>query len=499
MGLLYGYLFPTIFLVAFWVLYRYEQVPLARHMGELLTVTVLGGACFGLPTTLVGERERGVWRLYRLAPIPTGSLIASTIAARYFILITAGVLQLALALAIGMPIPRHPIELWLAFTFVSFAFLGLGLVIAMLADNVPAVQALGQSIFLPMLIIGGVAVRLESLPGWAQHASAFFPGRYAVEALQACVTGAGLRSVRFSLLALLVIGAAACVAGAKMFRWDPQQRFAGGSERGWLVVALAAWLAVGLLAESRGLIAVAPPVALQEEDAASVLPPQAVLTEGPDIPLPLPAAAPPPAVIASGRVPAPPAPPAAPADTARAVQPVPAEGAKDTLPVGPWRAVTAASINALNFRDLPPDDGVVTPFAAASEQPHRSLAKEIACVRRTLPEWKPGTVEDPVQRVRNYLYVAAIPDMFQMEELEPWLPRFVLERVRQDIPKEQLVRILYWIATHPSEGDTSAASRLREVCINTGGRPTDVKLLRERTAIYATKMLGRLTGKILPG
>ena len=46
----------------------------------------------------------------------------------------------------------------------------------MMADNVPAVQALGQCIFLPMLIIGGVAVPLASLPDWAQHLSAFFPG-----------------------------------------------------------------------------------------------------------------------------------------------------------------------------------------------------------------------------------------------------------------------------------------------------------------------------------
>ena len=68
MALLYGYLFPLIFLVAFYVLYRHERVPLLLHMGELLTVAVLGGACFGLPTTLVSERERGVWRRFRLTP-----------------------------------------------------------------------------------------------------------------------------------------------------------------------------------------------------------------------------------------------------------------------------------------------------------------------------------------------------------------------------------------------------------------------------------------------
>ncbi|MDP9347775.1 MAG: ABC transporter permease, partial [Gemmatimonadota bacterium] len=245
MALLYGYLFPTIFLVAFWVLYRYESPPLARHLGELLTVTILGGACFGLPTTLVSERERGVWRRYRLAPVATGSLVASTVLARYVILLTAGVLQVALAVGIGMPLPAHPFDLWAAFTLVSFAFLGLGLVIATLADNVPAVQALGQCIFLPMLIIGGVAVRLESLPEWAQHLSAFFPGRYAVEALQLSVTGDGVRSAGFSLLALLLIGAAGCLAGGRLFRWDAQQRFSRQPGKGWVVVALAAWVAVG--------------------------------------------------------------------------------------------------------------------------------------------------------------------------------------------------------------------------------------------------------------
>src|SRR6185503_8773370 len=145
-----------------------------------------------LPTTLVSERERGVWKRIRLAPVSAVSVVSSTIAARYVLLIIGGLLQVGLAMAFGMPLPRHPIELWLAFTAVAVAFLGLGLVIATLADNVPAVQALGQCIFLPMLIIGGVAVPLASLPDWAQHVSAFFPGRYAVEAIQATVNGAGL-------------------------------------------------------------------------------------------------------------------------------------------------------------------------------------------------------------------------------------------------------------------------------------------------------------------
>ena len=249
--MIYSYLFPTFFLLAFWVLYRYEQPQLVRHIGQLLTVTALGGACFGLPTTIVSERERGVWRRYRLTPVSTGSIVASTLVARYLLLLVAGAVQLVLAMALGMPAPRHPFDLWLAFTCVSFGLMGLGLVLATMADNVPAVQALGQCIFLPMLIIGGVAVPLESLPDWAQQVSSFFPGRYAVESLNAAVMGDGLVPARFSIFALLLIGAAACVAGARLFRWDAEQRFATVPGKGWVAAALAAWVAVGVAAENR--------------------------------------------------------------------------------------------------------------------------------------------------------------------------------------------------------------------------------------------------------
>jgi ABC-type transport system involved in cytochrome c biogenesis permease component len=167
MAILYGYLFPLIFLLAFWALYRDDPVPLALHLGQLVTITVLGGACFGLPTTIVSERERGVWRRYALTPAPRWLFVASILVARYVLLLTAALLQIALALAFGMPLPAHPVAFLAAFTVTAIAFMAIGMVIAMLVDNVPAVQALGQCIFLPMLIIGGVAVRLESLPGWA--------------------------------------------------------------------------------------------------------------------------------------------------------------------------------------------------------------------------------------------------------------------------------------------------------------------------------------------
>jgi hypothetical protein len=599
MALIYGYLFPSIFLVAFWVLYRYDRVPLVRHMGELLTIAVLGGACFGLPTTMVSERERGVWRRYRLTPIPTGTIVTSTVAARYVILLTAGLLQVVLAMAVGMPLPRHPAQLWIAFTFVSFAFLGLGLVIAMLADNVPAVQALGQCIFLPMLILGGVAVQLASLPPWAQHLSAFFPGRYAVEAIQSSVNGSGLASARFDLIALLFIGAAGCLAGAKLFRWDAQQRFATRGGKAWVIVALFAWAAVGVTAEARGHIAVlAPtaaanvPAAVPERRPASSMPAPSVQAQAAqEAAAPAAAASPSPtdsnaraatdaaspstgagqsssataspsstsvsshggaASSAQASTPAPSAnassvrrgdakPGAAPGESAPSTKSARAAGpaasnrtapsresssapgsantstraspgvspdgrasappsadagyAPPTLPSGAttWQGVTMQDIDAtITFDGVPPDSGVVTPIARADDQPDADTEAQLNTVYAQLPNWAPGKVADPVQRVRNLLYVAAVPDVMQIAP-ESYLPLMVYDQLQQAVPKNDLVKILFWIAIHPYDGDDSAVTRLHDLGLPDG--PVDPDELRNRAGIYAVKLLGRLTGK----
>jgi hypothetical protein len=525
LALIYSYIFPTLFLLAFWVLYRYDQVPLARHMGELLTVTALGGACFGLPTSLVSERERGVWRRYRLAPVHTGQIVVSTLLARYVLLLLAALLQLALAMALGMPLPRHPLDVWLAFTAVAVAFLGLGMVIAMLANTVPAVQALGQCLFLPMLIIGGVAVPLTSLPPWAQQVASYFPGRYAVDAIQSTVTGPGLAAASFSVAALLVIGAAGCLAGSRMFRWDTQHRLATGAY-GWVAVALAAWVAVGLTADARSARTTAstqarpaapttegPPPTSGAAPAAKPEPrtsepatansdsAQAVADKSADKPS---ADRQPP--TADRRPPsAEPRPPTADRRTPSAERRTPSAEPPPTAEPRPpsaerrappdWRVVTTDLIDRdLRFDRLPADEGVVAPVARRDDDVDTDVENHLEFLAAQLLKWPPAQVADPLQRVRNVLFVAAVPDVFQMDPLERFIPLVVFDHLQQTIPKDDLYKILYWIALHPNEGDDSAIDQLKELRLGSG--PRDVQQARERAALYAVKLLGRITGRI---
>jgi hypothetical protein len=519
MAMLYGYLFPSVFLLAFYVLYRYERVPLVRHMGELLTVTILGGACFGLATTLVSERERGVWRRYRLAPVATGALVVSTLVARYVLLVTAGLLQMALAMGLGMPLPDHPLQLFVAFSLAAFAFLGLGLVIAMLADNVPAVQALGQTIFLPMLIIGGVAVPLTSLPDWALHLSAYFPGRYAVEAIQSTVNGAGLGAVGFSLLALLLIGAAACVAGAGMFRWDAKQRFSTSGGKGWLAVALAGWVGVGLLAQQQNRV-IPMEIAMERAAiaaaaaAAAAAPAAAPVTPGATSTVPetapsqstgsqaLPATpgaaattvttvAPPP----QPATPAAPAPPTNAPPTSATPPPVPAPAAPPAAAApaqAAWEKVTIEQVMAdLVFERLPPDAGVVTPIASATQEPPEEVWGDLDTIYNGLQTWAPGRVPDVLTRVRNLLFVPAVIDVFQLPT-EAYVPAMVYEMLERDIDRDVLIKALYWIAVNPDEGSDAVVDQMAPLGIPNG--PNDIQEVRGRLGVYAVKLIGRLTG-----
>lgn len=427
--LVYGYLVPVFFLLAFGSVFRSGSPPLLHEMGQLLTITVLGGTCFGLPTAMVAERDRGVWRRYRLLPASARAIVLSTALARAVLVGSAAMLQMALAWAVyRTPFPAHPGQFAVAFGAVCFAFLGVGLIIAMLADNVPSVQAIGQCVFLPMIMIGGVGVPLRTLPPWAQHVAGFLPGRYAVEALDACILpeGGGLAAAKFALGALGVIGAAAFVAGMGLFRWDVGPRPLNRAACGWIALALAAWVLVGWTAE-RGKTRPKAPVA---------------------------------AMVA--------------------------RPAKSIAPEEPWQAVTEAEVAAIPFDHLTPDDSYYVPVAPGLNNLDADAKARIDSLEDALAYWPPGREGPLDQRVRNLLSVCAVADLTQ-DENEGEIALAVFGQIREAIPAPALERVLAWIIRHPEAG------KVRLDVAELGIRPAPVEaVVRERCAAYATKLLWRL-------
>src|SRR3954466_11929059 len=82
MAVVMGYLLPIIFLLVFGAFLNTPKQKMADVIGQLLTISILGGACFGMPIAFVSERERGVWRRHRLRPVPTGAVLGSGVGRR---------------------------------------------------------------------------------------------------------------------------------------------------------------------------------------------------------------------------------------------------------------------------------------------------------------------------------------------------------------------------------------------------------------------------------
>ena len=135
--------------------------------------------------------------------------------------------------------------------------------------------------------------------------------------------------------------------------------------------------------------------------------------------------------------------PPAPASSGATAPPAPAPAPDD------WRKTTAADIDrAIDFTRLPPDSGIVTPIAALDEQPDPEVSQQLDLMHSRLPTWPPAKDPDTVQRVRNLLYVAAVPDVLQTP-IERFAPLEIYDRLEQDVPREQLIQALFWIALHP--------------------------------------------------
>jgi hypothetical protein len=159
-----------------------------------------------------------------------------------------------------------------------------------------------------------------------------------------------------------------------------------------------------------------------------------------------------------------------------------------------WQDVTDSGIDGIAFDRLPPDTGIISPVSRSDETPDPAIQPLLDHIRDALPGWAPGNVSDPVQRARNLLAIAAVPDILQMEQVERFVPRLVFARLQAVIPPRDLPKILYWIALHPDDGDDSAIRQLGAFGLPEVTGPT--KPVRGRVMLYAFKLLGRLTGHI---
>jgi len=138
---------------------------------------------------------------------------------------------------------------------------------------------------------------------------------------------------------------------------------------------------------------------------------------------------------------------------------------------------------------MPDDGGAVTPFAPTLDGLDKDIKDRLDDLGTALLDWKPGQVADVGQRVRNILCVAAIPDVAQ-DIVESYVPLVVFDHLKADIQRDELTKTLAYVILNPTGG--KVITSIKDLGFD-ADIPEDA--VRERSYLYAKKMLMRLLGK----
>ena len=176
--LIFTFLFPAGLLVAL-VLTMGDSIEGMDLTGPIsANVMAFGAAFVGIfagATHLALWRENGMFVVLRSFPISSNTVIAAQATAGMIFLITQALALFGIAMALGMtPEATAPIAL-LPLILGFLLFFMLGVLVGIILPSMAGVSMAAVAIIIPLGMIGGAMMPIETLPSWAQTAAPYTP------------------------------------------------------------------------------------------------------------------------------------------------------------------------------------------------------------------------------------------------------------------------------------------------------------------------------------
>jgi ABC-2 type transport system permease protein len=173
---------------------------------------------------LLQQRQRGLWKRFRAAPLSRGVLLGSrAVSASILAFLVVQVNFLFARLIFGVRVEGS----MLGFLGVSAAFAlmtaGFGMLIATIGKTPEATRGLSIFATLIVVMLGGAWIPMFLFPQWLQKLTVVVPTRWAMDGLEAMTwRGLGLEAAWAPIAALL--GFAALFGGLALarFRWEDE-------------------------------------------------------------------------------------------------------------------------------------------------------------------------------------------------------------------------------------------------------------------------------------
>jgi imidazolonepropionase-like amidohydrolase/ABC-type multidrug transport system permease subunit len=250
----FNYLFPLVFFFGFGGVAHAERSAGTAMLvaTSVLIIGVLGNGLFGAGIRAVLDREAGILRRFKVAPITPLPFLTASLVTGWLLYLPNLVLILTLAHVLwGMPWPARPASLLIMLSAGVLAFRAIGLVIAAVANSTAESNVLVQILYMPMLFLSGATFPLAILPAWVQTVASFLPAFYLVSGVQGVFQrNESIFANLTSLAALLITLVVATFIGRQLFRWEKEQPIKPVAKL-WVAAVMVPFVLLGIV-EARG-------------------------------------------------------------------------------------------------------------------------------------------------------------------------------------------------------------------------------------------------------
>ncbi len=244
----FNYLMPLIFFAAFGEGFgaKTSQGALTQVLSMVLMFGVLGSGFFGGGLRATIDREAGILRRFKVAPISPAPILTASIITGWCLFIPSLFLFVGLAkLRYGMDIPSNFFSLFLIVSAGACAFRAVGLIVAAVANSMAESQIIIQLLYLPMLMLSGATVPLSIMPDWLQAVAQFLPSTHLYLGMQGVlVRGESITQNLDSLGAMLLTLAVGLFVSIKLFRWEKEEKIKPAAKL-WVLAVLAPFIVSG--------------------------------------------------------------------------------------------------------------------------------------------------------------------------------------------------------------------------------------------------------------
>jgi ABC-2 type transport system permease protein len=185
-----------------------------------LALGIIASGLVNLGIATAYERSYGVLKRLGGSPLPRSGLVAAKIASILVLEVVQVVLLIAVAAGVLGWQPASGASAGLAILAVllgTFTFAGLGLLMAGTL-RAEATLALANGLFLGFLMLGGIVLPIDHLPGWLAAIARVLPASALADVFRVALTGTG--DVVGPIVVLLAWGLAAVGLSVRFFRWE---------------------------------------------------------------------------------------------------------------------------------------------------------------------------------------------------------------------------------------------------------------------------------------